>query len=173
MAGVTLRTVATPVSPALRIEALLDHPQHVPFVAGLVYREFWVDVPGGLTEEYLTLAFGGHAEPGRVLKSWLALEGDEPLGCVHLIDHDDDTLPELTPWLAAMVVLPGRRGQGIGSALVRALLREARAMGIRRVWFGTDGPGFYERLGAWRHMQRGTGFWTMAFDLDPPATGHR
>jgi len=158
--------VVAPVPPAFRIEPLLAHPQHVPFVAGLVYREFWASVSGGLTEEYLTRAFGGHAEPGRVLKSWLALEKDEPLGCVHLIDHDDDTLPSLYPWLAAMVVVPGRRGQGIGSALVRALLRDARAMGFQRVWFGTDGPGFYERLGARRHLQRSTTFWTMVFELE-------
>ena len=164
--------MATALPPKVRIEALLAQPQHVPFVAGLVYREFWAGVPGGLTEEYLTRAFGGHAEPGRVLKSWVALEQDEPLGCVHLIDHDDDTLPELYPWLAAMVVVPERRGQGIGSALVRTLLGDARAMGFQRVWLGTDGPHFYERLGARRHLQRGTGGWTMFFELSPTGDPH-
>jgi predicted N-acetyltransferase YhbS len=153
--------------PTVRIQALLDHAQHVPFVAALVHREFWAQVPGGLTEAYLTRAFSGQAEPGRVLKSWLALEGEEPLGCVHLIDQDDGTLPDLHPWLAAMVVVPGRRGQGIGSALVRALLQEAQAMGFPRVWLGTDGPGFYERLGARRHLQRSANFWTMVFELNP------
>jgi hypothetical protein len=107
--AVRLQTVVDPVPRTVRIEPLLAHPQHLPFVAGLVYREFWAGVSGGLTEEYLARAFGGHAEPGRVLRSWLALEEDEPLGCVHLIDHDDDTLPELYPWLAAMVVLPRPR----------------------------------------------------------------
>lgn len=151
----------------VRIEPLLAHPEHVPFIAGLVYREFWAGVPDGLSEAYLARAFGGHAEPGRVLLSLVALEGDRPLGGVHLIDHDDDTLPELTPWLAAMVVVPERRGQGIGSALVRALLAGAQARGFARVWFGTDGPGFYERLGARRHLQRSPAFWTMCFDLAP------
>jgi predicted N-acetyltransferase YhbS len=157
--------------PAVRVEPLLAHPQHVPFVARLVYREFWHGVSGGLSEEYLSRAFGGRTEPGRVLKSRVALEGDEPLGCVHLIDHDDHTLPDLYPWLAALVVIPGRRGLGIGSALVRALLGDARGMGFQRVWLGTDGPGFYERLGAQRHLQRhlegNSNFWTMHFDLVP------
>lgn len=154
--------------PALRIEPLLAHPRHVDFVAGLVYREFWADVPGGLGEDDLRRAFGGRAPPGRVLCSRIALEGDQPLGCVHLIDNDDDTLPGLHPWLAALVVVPSRRGQGIGSALVRALLADARALGFERVWFGTDGPGFYERLGARRHLQRSAVFWTMVFELAPP-----
>lgn len=149
----------------MRTVPLLAHAEHVPFVAHLVYREFWADRPDGLSEAYLARAFGGQAEPGRVILSLIALEGDTPLGCVHLIDHDDDTLPELTPWLAAMVVVPGRRGQGIGSALVRALLGEARALGHTRVWLGTDGPGFYERLGARRHLQRSADFWTLVFDL--------
>lgn len=150
---------------SVRIAALHQHPAHVAFVADLVYREFWDGVPGGLSRDYLERAFGGRAEPGRVIRSLVALEGDTPLGCVHLIDHDDDSLPELSPWLAAMVVVPGRRGQGIGSALVRALLGEARALGHARVWLGTDGPGFYERLGARRHLQRSADFWTMVFEL--------
>lgn len=158
---------APPPPAAVRVARLLDHPEHVPFVAGLVYREFWADNPKGLSLDYLTRAFGGRAEPGRVILSLVALEGDTPLGCVHLIDNDDTSLPALTPWLAAMVVVPPRRGQGIGSALVRALLDEARALGFERVWFGTDGPGFYERLGARRHLQRSADFWTMVFELAP------
>ncbi len=151
----------------VRVVPLGAHARHVPFVADLVYREFWAGVEGGLTREYLERAFGGRAEPGRVLASLLALEGDEPLGCVHLIDHDDDGQPELHPWLAAMAVVPARRGQGIGSALVRALLAEARAQGFARLWLGTDGPGFYERLGAVRERERGPGFWTLRFELGP------
>jgi predicted N-acetyltransferase YhbS len=168
--AIKLRAVDNPAPPPVSIEPLLAHRQHVPFVAGLVYREFWAGVAGGLTEAYLACAFGGHAEPGRVLKSWLALEEGKPLGCVHLIDHDDDTLPELYPWLAAMVVVPERRGQGIGSALARALLGDACAMGFQRVWLGTEGPRFYERLGARRHLQRSTEGWTMWFELGPTGT---
>lgn len=154
------------MSPAgWRVEPLRAHLQHVPFVARLTFDTFWADVPGGLSEAYLARAFGGQAEPGRVIHSLLALEGDVPLGAVHLIDNDDNSLPELHPWLAAMVVVPARRGQGIGSALVRTLLNDARALGFERVWFGTDGPGFYERLGARRHLQRSAAFWTMCFDL--------
>ncbi len=152
----------------VQIEPLLRHPRHVAFVARLVHEEFWAGRADGLSEAYLAQAFGGRAEPGRVLRSLVALEGDRPLGCVHLIDHDDDDLPELTPWLAAMVVVPGRRGQGIGSALVRALLDDARGMGFERLWLGTDGPGFYERLGARRHLQRSADFWTLCFDLRGP-----
>lgn len=149
------------------IEPLRAHPRHVAFVAELVFREFWDGVPGGLSLAYLEEAFGARMQPGRVLASLLALDGDTPLGCVHLIDNDDPNLPDLHPWLAAMVVVPERRGQGIGSALVHALQREARALGFERLWLGTDGPGFYERLGARRHLRRSADFWTLVFELAP------
>lgn len=147
------------------IDPLARHPRHVDFVAGLVWREFWADVDGGMTLAELAEAFGGRARPGRVLASLIALEADTPLGCVHLIDNDDDSLPELYPWLAAMVVVPERRGQGIGSMLVREMAREARGLGFDQLWFGTDGPGFYERLGAVKHLQRGADFWIMKLPL--------
>ncbi len=152
---------------AITVEPLERHPQHVGVVAALVYREFWADVEDGMTEAELRAVFGGDAPPGRVLASLVALEHDVPLGCVHLIDNDDRSLPELYPWMAAMVVVPERRGQGIGSLLVRALMREARAMGFERLWFGTDGPGFYERLGAQKHLPKGRDFWIMTLPLPP------
>jgi len=147
------------------IDPLARHPHHVDFVAGLVWREFWADVDGGMTRAELAEAFGGRARPGRVLASLIALEADKPLGCVHLIDNDDDSLPELYPWLAAMVVVPERRGQGIGSMLVKAMARQGAGLGFEQLWFGTDGPGFYERLGAVKHLQRGADFWIMKLPL--------
>jgi GNAT superfamily N-acetyltransferase len=150
------------------VDDLSRHPQHVEFVAGLVWREFWADVNDGMTQAELADAFGGRAAPGRVLASLIALEGADdatPLGCVHLIDNDDDSLPELYPWLAAMVVVPERRGQGIGSMLVKAMARQAAGLGFEQLWFGTDGPGFYERLGAVKHLQRGADFWIMKLPL--------
>ncbi len=152
------------------IADLQQHPQHLDFVAHLVWREFWADVPGGMSQAELATAFGGLGRPGWVLASLIALDddGSTPLGCVHLIDNDDSTQTELYPWLAAMVVVSERRGQGIGSMLVRAMAREAKALGFEQLWFGTDGPGFYERLGALRHHERKPGFWTMKLPLRAP-----
>lgn len=149
----------------ITIDPLSRHPRHLGFVAGLVWREFWAEVKDGMTEAELADAFGGRAAPGRVLASLVALEGATPLGCVHLIDNDDPSLPELYPWMAALVVVPERRGRGVGSLLVRALMREAEAMGFEQLWFGTDGPGFYERLGAAKHLQKGGDFCIMKLPL--------
>jgi hypothetical protein len=46
-----------------------------------------------------------------------------------------------------------------------APLIEARRLKFDRVYFGTDGPRFYERLGAVVHHVPRDGFWFMRFDL--------
>ena len=64
-----------------------------------------------------------------------------------------------------MVVAAPYRGQGVGSLLVRTLIGHARRLRLPRVYFGTDGPGFYTRLGAVVHEVPRERFWFMRFDL--------
>ena len=44
------------------------------------------------------------------------------------------------------------------------------ALGVPRVYFGTDGPGFYTRLGAVLHQPVRADFCFMRFDLPPQGT---
>jgi predicted N-acetyltransferase YhbS len=61
---------------------------------------------------------------------------------------------ESVPCLASLYVVPHRRGEGIGTQLCRAILREARRMGLTRVGtFTPDRQPFYLRQG-W--TERGT-----------------
>jgi N-acetylglutamate synthase-like GNAT family acetyltransferase len=53
--------------------------------------------------------------------------------------------------MKSLFVFPALRHQGIGSALSRALLSEARRLGIPELFLGTDIPGFYAALGAEFH----------------------
>lgn len=49
--------------------------------------------------------------------------------------------------IKSLVTAPGVRGRGFGSAMVLELVREARRLGIRRVFALTDNPPFFEKLG--------------------------
>jgi amino-acid N-acetyltransferase len=66
----------------------------------------------------------------------------EVLGIVALFLYWED-LAEVR----SLAVAETAGGRGIGSALVRACLDEARALGVRRVFALTNRPGFFERLG--------------------------
>jgi predicted N-acetyltransferase YhbS len=144
---------------------LFEHPEHRSRIAQLIHDEFWRVVPGASAqtmEARLAQAGDAHAIP----LCLIALSGDEPIGVVNLVANDDEAHPEWTPWLAGLVVEPAQRGRGVGTRLVQALRVQARRLGYPRVYFGTDGPGFYARLGAVVQQQVRDDFWFMRFELE-------
>ena len=143
---------------------LFEQPQHRLAVASLIHHEFWTAVPGASVERMaarLDQAVSADALP----LCLVALRDGAVIGAVNLVDNDDDEHTDWWPWLAGLVVAEPHRGQGVGSLLVRTLLLHARRLGLPRVYFGTDGPGFYARLGAVVHAVPREGFCFMRFDL--------
>lgn len=149
----------------VQITHLRNHPHLIEPVARMIYDEFWREVVDGMTVAELVCHLQTATDPTRIPLSLIAIESDQLLGTVNLIENDDAARTHLRPWLAAMVVRADRRRQGIGTLLVQTLLDHARAMHIPTVYFGTDGPGFYARLGAIRHEQVRENFCIMKFAL--------
>jgi predicted N-acetyltransferase YhbS len=151
----------------MRITHLHEVPGHRTAVAALIHHEFWTAVPGASVERMAERLRQADSR-GAVPLCLVALsDDDQPIGAVNLVESDDDDHPEWTPWLAGMVVAQPWRGQGVGTALVQALLAAARDLGVPRVYLGSDGPGFYTRLGAVVQAQPRAGFWFLRFDLPP------
>lgn len=147
------------------ITHLFHHAQHTRAVAEMIYNEFWVDVVGGRTVDGLDEHLQNTHDLSRIPLSWIALVDGQLAGTINLIENDDSQRTHLRPWLAALVVAKEFRGQGIGTQLVHTLLAEARRLGFPTVYFGTDGPGFYERLGAVKHEHVRGEFCIMRFEL--------
>jgi predicted N-acetyltransferase YhbS len=149
---------------SFRVIHLFESPEHLPLVAGWIYDEFWRDTPRhspASLEQLLRQAKRRDAIP----ISLLAMRDDVPVGTVNLIENDDDSRPELTPWLAALFVAPQWRRQGVGSLLVQSAKQHARGMGIDALYLGTDNPKFYERFGATLHEETGGGLCVMRLDV--------
>ena len=144
---------------------LFNHPQLIEAVAKMIYNEFWIDVEDGMSLGDLIAHLKTATGPQQMPLSLIALVDGQLAGTINLIENDGENRAHLRPWLAAMVVRADLRGRGIGSALVKALLVDARLMGIPTVYFGTDGPGFYERLGAVKHEHVRDDFAIMKFEL--------
>ncbi|RMH79972.1 MAG: N-acetyltransferase [Acidobacteria bacterium] len=72
---------------------------------------------------------------------WVCYEGDELVGCcaLHVVWED---LAEIK----SLAVKHGYRGRGIGKALVEACIREAKELGISRVFVLTYAVGFFTRF---------------------------
>jgi GNAT superfamily N-acetyltransferase len=99
----------------------------------------------------------------------VAIVDDAPVGMASIVEHDMQTRMELTPWLAAVYVVPAFRNQGIGSLLVREAMQEAAELGVSRLFlFTPDRMNFYHRLG-WREQEvvsyRGEQVTIMSYDI--------
>jgi predicted N-acetyltransferase YhbS len=149
----------------LQIDHLCKHPQFIELVAQMIYDEFWHDVVDGMSKDDLFRHLQSATDAVHIPLCLIAFQDEVLVGTVNLIENDDAARNHLRPWLAAMVVREDRRSNGIGTKLVNALLTEARRMHIPALYFGTDGPGFYERLGAIQHEKIRADFCIMKFEL--------
>lgn len=98
----------------------------------------------------------GYLGEGVVL---VARDGGEPVGHAQLVGDE----------LTNMAVVPDRRGQGVGAALVAAVVELARAEGVRTLRVGTGAAD----VGNLRFYQR-QGFRMRAIERDvfTPANGY-
>jgi len=150
----------------LKIAHLHEYPQFVNTVAQWIHDEWWTGAPG-YTPETVAARLREASTPGRIPLTLVGLMDEMPVGTVSLWVHDDDTPPELTPWLAALYVLPQERGRGMGTRLTLRLLDEARRLRVRTLYLSTPIPDFYRRLGAEIHSRVGGDRWIMRLGVGP------
>ena len=95
-------------------------------------------MPDGLS---FAPAFAGSA-PAQ-LRAWVARAGGRPVACAASVTHEDDV------WFALVATLPGHRGRGLSSELMRTALRAARAEGCTSTSLeaSAQGRAVYARLG--------------------------
>jgi len=139
---------------------LFAAPEHRSLIAHWIYDAFWTERPG-FSPGHFEALLAEARDPDRIPLSLLAMAEGRPAGTVNLVVCDDDSRPQLTPWLPALYVAPAFRGQGIGTALVRRLFSEAARIGCRELYLGTEMPAFYRPLGAEIHESVRPGFWIM------------
>jgi GNAT superfamily N-acetyltransferase len=134
-----------------RIDSIADHLDLVETIANWHWDEWGHADPGGSLASW-TKGLRERTNRGRIPTTYVALDGDELLGSVTLVQHDMSTRRDLSPWLAGIYVVPAHRERGVGSALARHAVQQAAAMGGQQLYLHTaSGRGFYERLG-WRSI---------------------
>ena len=80
--------------------------------------------------------------------TFVALKKDKPVGTASIYKYDMTTHKHLSPWLAAVFVPSEHRREGIGSQLVKRVLKKADNMEFQTLYLYTpDMMNFYRQLG--------------------------
>ena len=131
--------------PNLVIDPLCDHRDLIEHTVDWHLPEFDA---GGERDRWLDARTEEASQRSGVPCAWVAFFDGEPVGSVSLIACNMETRQDLTPWLAALYVLPERRGRGVGAALTRRCEVEAEMARFDRMFLYTSrARDYYRRLG--------------------------
>lgn len=131
----------------MNIIDLRDSPGFIPLLASWHHAEWSHFNPSQSMEGRIT-KMRMYLLDDLVPSTFVAIDGDMVLGSAALVTSDLETHPELTPWMASVYVHPDHRQQGIGSALVKHVMEQARTGGFETLHlFTEDQVALYQGLG--------------------------
>lgn len=111
----------------ISIVPLYEKPEYAPILAHWSYSEWYLkrDIPFDVNLK----AYQRRSQSRKIPLSLVAIVGTVPVGMVSLKENDLWSRKDLNPWLASLFVLKEYRHIGVGTMLVRQLVREAEALG--------------------------------------------
>ena len=137
----------------MKIARIDQAPEHIKAKARLIYDEWGKHLPDGSVtraEEILRM----QPSPSGIPVSFIAIEDNQPVGIARLVADDMSTRPELSPWLASVLVTQKYRKKGIGRDLCAQVELEARRLGFANIYlFTSDKESFYAGQG-WHFLQK-------------------
>lgn len=107
-------------------------------------RQDWVDFYSNSAQsDYESWAGNGQE------LAYIAKRGDELVGTIGLVDFDElEEFRHLKPWVAAFIVNPDLRGEGVGTQILTLLEEKAKSLRIRVLHLWTeDQSAFYSKHG--------------------------
>ena len=79
--------------------------------------------------------------------TYVALQGEEPIGTVSIWMNDLRCRQDLYPWMASLFVIEEMRNKGIGTLLQNHVIEAAKKMEYKDLYLFTEHHGYYEKTG--------------------------
>lgn len=122
----------------MKICHLFEAPECIPTLAGW-FAEEWEPIYGekGSGDAEADLRAGTQRD---ALPLWLVALDEQslPLGTVALKTQSVDSHRHLAPWISSLIVGATHQRQGVGTALVEAIIGEARRLNFKHLYVAAD-----------------------------------
>ena len=136
----------------IQINLLKDHPDSIPALT-----KIWFEVLGKIwlpeiPIQHVEQKFITHLNDNTLPITFVAHDGNKPVGMCSLRENDG-IRPDLTPWLASLVVHPSYQKHGIAKLLIDVIKQKADELGFEKLYlfaFDQTIPFYYEKLGWYR-----------------------
>ena len=140
----------------MRVANAADYPAFIDTIAKWHWDEWGHADPTGSLQTW-TSSLRRRVNRDHVPMTFVAIEDPGvPIGSVCLVENDmldRDDVRHLTPWIAGTFVVPAKRSQGVGTALMQHVVGEAGRIGAPELFLYTSTARcFYEKLG-WRALR--------------------
>jgi GNAT superfamily N-acetyltransferase len=137
----------------VEIVPLADKKEFIAELAELHHLE-WMHLNPSLTLEGRAEKIAEAAEREGIPSVFIAVSGSQLVGSAAIVQNDMDTMPDLSPWLAAVYVKEAFRHQGIATELIARCEVEAARSNANAWYLYTEfASKLYEKLG-WCHLER-------------------
>jgi predicted N-acetyltransferase YhbS len=131
----------------MRIDYLADHSDVMVELAAL-HIEFFGHFNAEMTVESRAEQLRERSGKTSIPITMVALDQATAIGSASILERDLDSRPDLSPWVASVVVRSDYQRQGVGTTLMRRIEKEAADLGIERLYlFTPDMEAFYATLG--------------------------
>ena len=136
----------------MEIKHVFDCPEAIPVITNWLVDE-WGHTSDELNFENISSFLQKQTIMNQIPETFVAIKKGKFIGTASLYQNDLSTRPDLTPWLAAVYVDPEFRTEGVGSGLVKYILKESHQLGIKNLYLWTANKmDFYSKIG-WKFFE--------------------
>ncbi len=119
------------------------------------FQNSWSEISPVIYEDCISNSIDAE----QALPQWYLLEKDEEIiGCAGLITNDFISRMDLYPWLCALFINEGHRGNNYSELLISKAKEDTKDSGFKYLNLCTDHLGFYEKYG-FRYIGKGYHPW--------------
>ena len=126
----------------MNVVTLTEHPHLAPAVAEWLLDEFRHALSPSYDQQVANLLAQKAPE-----ETFVLFDDDVPVGTASLVTSDLPSRPDLTPWLASVLVRPQFRGRGYSAPLVRHVEGVAATLATGLWLYTWSAERVYARLG--------------------------